>query len=37
LNAELSKEWPVLTEKKDPPPDAEEWDGKPGKKDLLER
>jgi len=37
LNAELSREWPVITEQKAPPPDAEEWDGKPGKLDLLER
>jgi len=37
LNAELSRDWPVLAEKKDPLPDAEEWDGKPGKLDQLER
>ena len=37
INAELSLEWPVITEQKDPPPDAEEWDGKEGKLDLLER
>lgn len=37
LNAELSLKWPVLTEQKDPPADAEEWDGKPGKLELLER
>ena len=37
MNAELSRGWPVITEKKDPPPDAEEWDGKPGKLDQLER
>ncbi|MEQ9736965.1 MAG: DUF3470 domain-containing protein, partial [Algiphilus sp.] len=37
LNAALSKEWPVITEQKDPPPDAEEWDGKPDKLELLER
>jgi len=37
LNAELSLEWPVITEIKDPPPDAAEWDGKAGKLDLLER
>jgi len=29
--------WPNITEKKDPPEDAEEWDGKPGKLELLER
>jgi ferredoxin len=37
LNAELSLEWPVITEQKDPPPDAIEWDGKEGKLALLER
>ena len=37
LNAELSKVWPVLTERIDAPPDAREWDGKPGKLPLLER
>ncbi|MBW3566973.1 MAG: ferredoxin family protein [Proteobacteria bacterium] len=37
LNAELSRDWPVLAEKKEPLPDAEEWDGKPGKLDQLER
>ncbi|MFD2190670.1 ferredoxin FdxA [Pistricoccus aurantiacus] len=37
LNAELAEEWPVITEKKDPPEDAEEWDGKPGKLAHLKR
>lgn len=37
LNAELAEHWPVITEKKEPPADAEEWDGKPDKLDLLER
>ena len=37
LNAELTKEWPVINERKDPPPDAADWDGKTGKLDLLER
>lgn len=37
LNAELSQQWPVLTEKKDAPPDADEWDGKPDKLQYLER
>jgi ferredoxin len=27
----------VITEKKDMPPDAKEWDGKPGKLALLEK
>ena len=37
LNAELSEIWPVITEQKDPMPDAEEWNGKEGKLDLLSR
>lgn len=37
LNAELSREWPIITEKKDPPPDAEEWEGKENKLQHLER
>jgi len=37
INADLSLEWPVITEQKDPPPDAVEWDGKEGKLDLLEK
>lgn len=37
LNAELTKIWPVLTEKKDAPPDAVEWENKPGKLKHLER
>ena len=37
INAELSEKWPVITEQKDPLPDAEEWDGKSGKLELLEK
>ena len=37
LNAELSREWPVITEKKDGPADAAQWEGKPDKLKLLER
>ncbi len=37
LNAELAKIWPVISEKKDPLPDAEEWDGQPNKLQYLER
>ena len=37
LNAELAKEWPVITEMKDAPEDADEWNGKKGKIDYLER
>ena len=35
LNAELAKEWPVLTEAKDPLPDADEWKDVPGKIDYF--
>jgi len=37
LNADLAKSWPVITERKEPPPDAKEWDGRPDKLELLER
>ncbi len=37
LNAELAKLWPVITERKAAPPDAAEWEDKPGKRALLER
>nr|WP_298373930.1 ferredoxin FdxA [uncultured Halomonas sp.] len=37
LNAELAEQWPVITEKQDPPEDAEEWDGVPDKLPHLER
>jgi len=37
LNAELAKTWPSITEVKDALPDAEEWNGKPGKFALLEK
>ena len=37
LNAELAEVWPVITEKKDPLPEAAEFDGKEGKLDLLEK
>jgi len=37
LNAELAKAWPVLTEKKDAPPDADEWKEVKTKAQLLER
>jgi ferredoxin len=37
LNAELAAEWPVISEKKDPPSDADEWNGRPNKLPLLER
>ena len=37
LNAELAELWPNITEIKDSPADADEWEGKPGKLALLER
>ena len=38
LNAELSQEWPVITEMKDPPPeDADEWREVKDKLQYLER
>ena len=37
LNAELCKEWPVITVRIDAPADAAEWDGKPGKLSELKR
>ncbi len=37
LNAELSKAWPTLTEKKDAPADADDWKDKKDKVGLLER
>jgi len=36
LNAELAPKWPVITEMKAAPEDAEAWDGKPNKiKNLI--
>lgn len=37
INAELAPKWHVITRKKDALPDAEEWDGVPGKLELLDR
>ena len=37
LNSELAKTWPVITEVVPPPEDADEWNGKEGKIELLER
>ena len=31
LNADYAKVWPNITQKKEPPPDAKEWEGKPDK------
>jgi len=37
LNAELSLVWPVITERKDPPPDHEKWASVKDKIDYLEK
>ena len=37
LNAELAKAWPVITEKKDAPADADEWAKVKDKRELIER
>jgi ferredoxin len=37
LNTELAQIWPNITLRKAAPEDAETWNGKPGKRELLER
>jgi len=37
INEELAKTWPVITEVKEAADNAEEWNGKAGKTELLER
>jgi len=37
INEELSQIWPVITQRKDPPEDAEQWDGVAGKLQYLEK
>jgi ferredoxin len=37
LNTELSQHWPVITEIKDSPPDAKEWETRTDKLPLLQR
>jgi ferredoxin len=37
LNAELSQQWPVITQQKDAPEDADEWNGVADKLQYLER
>ncbi|MCJ7557275.1 MAG: ferredoxin family protein [Gammaproteobacteria bacterium] len=36
INARLAKMWPVIAEMKAAPADADDWQNKPGKIDLLE-
>ena len=37
INAELAKIWPVISEMKDPLPDADKWNGVEGKRQYLEK
>ncbi|MCG6873703.1 MAG: ferredoxin family protein [Betaproteobacteria bacterium] len=37
LNAELAKDWPLITDKKDPLPDADEWKDVKDKLQHLQR
>ncbi len=37
LNAELAAQWPVISERKDHPDDADEWNGHEGKLKYLKR
>lgn len=37
LNDTLSREWPNITQKKDPLPDSKKWDGVENKLQYLER
>ena len=36
INERLSKVWPVILARKDPPPDADQWANKPDKTALIE-
>jgi len=35
INAEYARVWPNITVKREPPPDAKEWEDKPDKANLL--
>lgn len=37
INADLAAKWPVITEIKPAPADADDWVDKPNKRELLER
>jgi len=37
LNAELARDWPAITERKDAPEDADQWRAVPDKKKHLQR
>jgi ferredoxin len=36
LNRDLARLWKPIVERKDPPPDADEWARKPAKRELIE-
>ena len=36
INAKLAAKWPVINAMKEPPEDADEWDGQPNKLQYLE-
>lgn len=37
INATLALQWPVITQMKAPPADADEWNGKPDKRKYIEK
>jgi ferredoxin len=37
INSEMSKIWPVISSRKGPLPDADLFNGKPNKRELLEK
>ncbi|MDD5276808.1 MAG: ferredoxin family protein [Methylovulum sp.] len=37
LNAQLAKQWPIITDVQAALPDADEWNGKEGKREFLEK
>lgn len=37
LNAEMARVWPIISERREPAPDADAWNGQPGKLDKLEK
>jgi ferredoxin len=37
INAEMSKVWPVISSRKGPLPDADSFNGKTNKRELLEK
>lgn len=37
INASLAEEWPVITQMKPAPADAKQWEGKPDKRQFIQR